>query len=209
MTEIIIVDDHKLVARGILSMLKPYDELKVVSMFYNGTDLMMALTKKRPDILILDINLPDINGVDICRMVNKKYPEMKVIVLTTYNDANYIKVMLKNGARSYLLKNTGQSELVLAINKVMEGELYLPEVIKGQLSSEDIDGNMEGNFPKLTRKEFDILDALTENYSVIDLSISLSLSTKMVELLIGNLFLKFDVTNVTQLLMKNEMINSH
>ena len=105
-TKISITDDHVLVLQGIKSMLCNTKEIKIIATYKNAQETLDGLSKQLPDVLLLDINLPDINGIDLSKKLLKIYPELKIIALTNFEDISYVKRMLKIGVSGYLLKNT-------------------------------------------------------------------------------------------------------
>jgi len=115
MIEIAILDDHNLVLEGIASMLIKEKEMKVVKKLNLGKKLLEYLEVTVPNVLLLDINLPDISGLELCKMISKKHPNLAIIGLSNYNETGFIKNMMKNGALGYLQKNTTKEELVDAI----------------------------------------------------------------------------------------------
>ena len=105
-----ITDDHEMVLKGIASMLSNTTELEVVGLYQNAQETLDQIEDDQPDILFLDINLPDINGIDLSEKLLKKYPELKIIALTNFEDISFVKRMLKKGVHGYLLKNTDKLE---------------------------------------------------------------------------------------------------
>src|SRR5690554_7324133 len=126
---ILVVEDHQVVAEGISSMLNQMEFIDSVWHVSNGVAALELLDQNNAiDIILLDINLPDCNGIDLCASIKKKYNEIGIIALSTFNQAGIIHKMLENGADSYLFKNTGIDELIIAINNVSKGKKFiLPE----------------------------------------------------------------------------------
>lgn len=129
MIEIAITDDHLIVIEGIKTMLKSNKEI-VISQFFTTVTATIQELENTIQVLLLDINLPDGNGILACKTLLEKFPHLKIIALTNFEDTAFVKQMLKNGSRGYLLKNTDKLELITAIKTVLNDELYLPAKIE-------------------------------------------------------------------------------
>jgi DNA-binding NarL/FixJ family response regulator len=121
---IVIADDHEIYRNGFKLLLKNQDELELVGEAENGVELIEAVTEFQPEVVITDIKMPQMDGIEACKVIKKKFPEMKVIALSMFNEDNLIIDMLEAGARGYLLKNTKKPELLLAAREVFEGRTY-------------------------------------------------------------------------------------
>ncbi len=191
-----ITDDHKMVLKGIESMLKETREIEVVGTYKNAKETLNNLEKDKPDVLLLDINLPDTNGIDLCKQLVKKYPELKIIALTNFDDISFTKRMLKNGAHGYLLKNTDKLEILEALKKVISGDLYIQKDIQKKLLNQTtkkiIDNGLQ---PNLTRREQDVLVAISEELTTQQISEKLFISVKTVETHRMNIMSKLGAKN--------------
>ena len=123
--KVFIVDDHDLFKEGIKLLLRNEKELEVVGDAANGAEFLQKVEEIKPDVVLMDINMPVMNGIDATRAAVSKYPNLKVLALTMFEEGAYISEMMKAGAHGYLLKNTGREELLGAIKKVIAGEKYL------------------------------------------------------------------------------------
>ncbi len=191
-----ITDDHKMVLKGIESMLKDTHEIEVVGTYENAEETIENLEKDMPDVLLLDINLPDINGIDLCKQLVKKYPDLKILALTNFDDISFTKRMLKNGAHGYLLKNTDKLEILEALKTVLSGELYIQKDIQKKLlnqTTKKITDN--GLQPNLTRREKDVLVAISEELTTQQISEKLFISVKTVETHRMNIMSKLGAKN--------------
>lgn len=129
--KVILIDDHHLIREGIRELLRETGNITVIAEANDGKELFTILKKHTPDIIILDISLPDISGIEIARIVSKEYPEIKILMLTMYNDESFVISSIEAGAKGYLPKNTSKKELIEAINNIYAGEKYLsPSVSK-------------------------------------------------------------------------------
>lgn len=195
-TKIAITDDHKMVLRGIESMLENTAEIEVVGTYDNANETIKNLDKDQPDILLLDINLPDINGIDLSKQLLKKYPDLKIIALTSHDDIAFVKRMLKNGVHGYLLKNTDKIELLEAFKTVLSGELYLQKDIHKKILNQTIKSTTANRLkPNLTRREQEVLIAISEELTTQEISEKLFISPKTVETHRMNIMSKLGAKN--------------
>jgi len=154
----------------------------VVGTYQNAEQTLGNIEKDNPDVLLLDINLPDINGIDLSKQLLKNNPELKIIALTNFEDITFVKRMLKNGVHGYLLKNTDKLELVEAMKTVLSGKLFLQEDIHARLLNQEAPKeNDNGLTPNLTRREHDVLVAISEELTSKQISEKLFISPKTVE----------------------------
>lgn len=196
MIEIAITDDHTIVIEGIRTMLKSNKEIVISQSFTNITNTFSGLDKS-VKVLLLDINLPDGNGITACKDLLEKFPNLRIIALTNFEDVSFIKQIIKNGAMGYLLKNTGKNELVTAIKTVLEGERYLPQNIQEMLLNESLGKTSASSFfiPKLTSREKEILDLIIKEYTTEEIAGKIFISVKTVESHRSNLIQKLGVKN--------------
>ncbi|SKA05484.1 DNA-binding response regulator, NarL/FixJ family, contains REC and HTH domains [Chitinophaga eiseniae] len=195
-----ITDDHLLVINGLKAMLAPYPHITIVYESNAATTLMEALPAAQPDVLLLDIQMPDIDGLELCKLVHKNHPDIKIIALTNFMESHYIKQMLRNGASGYLLKNTDQEALVAAIEQVYNGEQFLDAGIKQQLLHEMLTGQRSSGYEiPLTRREKEILQLIAEEHSNQQIAEKLFISLRTVETHRLNLTQKLAVKNTAGL----------
>jgi DNA-binding NarL/FixJ family response regulator len=201
MIKILIVDDHPLVTDGIRTMLKDESYLRIEAAAKTAKEALAILADTFVDIILLDINLPDTDGIRLCEMIREKNKQVKILGLTYVNEAGIINQLIKKGANGYLLKNMEREELIDAINKVMDGTIYLSkqanEKILQQLQAYEIPQN---KVPALTRREKEILLLLSEGLTSHEIATRLFLSNYTVDTHRKNMLQKFNVHN-TQSLM--------
>ena len=130
-----IVDDHPAIRHGIKSMLLPEESIVVVTEASDGTTALMEIEKHRPDVILLDIRIPGTDGIRICRAVRRQYPDIKIIILTSYDDEQYVEGALAAGAHGYLLKTCSEVHLIEAIHAVHRGERLLSKELVSQVLS--------------------------------------------------------------------------
>ena len=197
MIKVYIVEDHSVVVEGIYSLLQSEKGIEMVGNACNATDCLQYFTKQVADIILMDIGLPDMSGIDLCALIKKKYPGIMVIALSTFNQGSYINKMMQAGASGYLLKNTGKVELLEAIKTAAEGKTYLSfEVGKEMQLNKEIPNNV----PLLTKREKEILQLIAEGLTNIQIAEKLFISIDTVDTHRKNLHHKLNVKNTATLI---------
>ena len=201
MLSILVVDDHPLVTDGITIMLKDASHLQVVASCRTGGEAIQFLASNTPDIILLDINLPDMDGINLCALIRKKNRVSKILGLTSVNETSLISNMLKQGANGYLLKNMDRTELIHAIDEVFRGKIYLSKEANEKLL-EQFNGIQDAvaHVPAITRREKEVLLLLDEGLNGPQIAERLFLSPLTVETHRKNLLLKFNAGNTQQML---------
>jgi len=195
-----IVDDHAVVLDGLRSMLTAFDSLEVAYTTQNGHRLLEHFQTDVPDVLLMDIQMPEINGIDLCKQIKKQYPDVRIIAFSSFDDSNYVKQIFRNGARGYLLKNSDKHTIVKAIETVMQGEEFMDETIKKLLLQESITGQRRSIFEvPLTKREKEILRCIAEGLSNQEIADKLFISLRTVETHRLNINQKLDVKNTAGL----------
>ncbi len=196
-----IIDDHPLIAGGIQMMLKDVAHLNIYATATTGEAALQFLENNEPEIILLDISLPDIDGLQLCDKIRKKNKYSKIIGLTSSADAAIITQLLHRGANGYLLKNLERNELLEAIDSVMNGKVFLSkaanEKVLGQFAS--ISGTLS-DIPALTRREKEILQLLADGLNGPRIAEKLFLSPFTIETHRKNLIQKMNVNSTPQLL---------
>ncbi|MCB0444644.1 MAG: response regulator transcription factor [Gelidibacter sp.] len=201
MTTLAITDDHAMVVEGLKTMLNQVEDIQIIDAFYTVNDTLLGLKNKTPDVLLLDINLPDGNGIDLCKTLKETYKDLKIIALSNFEDIAFIKQIIKNGANGYLLKNTTKSELVEAIQTVKNDALFLPETLKRMLLNDALGKPNNSSYfvPNLTRREKEVLSLIVKEYTSEEIANELFITIKTVEAHRSNLIQKLSVKNVAGL----------
>lgn len=181
MINIFIVDDHQVVLDGIQSMLNAADGISVVGLAQNGPETLEFLKVNSVDVALIDINLPGMDGIELCKLIVKNHPEIKVLVLTTFNEVSFITNIMKSGASGYLLKNTTKEELITAIKTVFQGEQYLSKDVQEKLISASFGKKDTSFIPKLTRREKEVLKLIMEEFTTKEIAEKLFISDATVE----------------------------
>ncbi len=196
MTKIFIVDDHNVVIEGILSLLQNLPEITVCGYAQTAKDCINFIQKNEIDVILMDINLLDMNGLQLCKTIKHTNPEVKILALSTFNQISYINKMMANGASGYLLKNISKDELIQAIEAVMKGNIFycceINEIIKTAKKNAE-------NLPILTKRETDILKLITEGLTNPQIGEKLFISPDTVDSHRKNLHTKIKVNNTALL----------
>jgi two-component system nitrate/nitrite response regulator NarL len=201
-TRILIVDDHPLVRDGIETMLKDAPSISIVGGCKTATEALAFLANDEPDIILLDISLPDMDGLELCAKIRLTHKQAKIIGLTSTNEAGIITGLLQRGGNGYLLKNMERTELLTAIQTVLKGKVYLSAAANDKILEQFQQRNSSGNdLPILTRREKEILQLLTDGLNGPQIAEKLFLSPLTIETHRKNLFKKFNANSV-QLLLK-------
>ena len=199
MIRLAITDDHQMVLEGLKLLLDNQQGIHIASTFKTGQQLIDYLEADNAlDVVLLDINMPELNGIETCKIIKKKHPELKVIALTMVAENNLIKLMLKNGADGFLHKNAGRDEIVEAIIDVHKGKNYLSREISDLIIHQNNEGgNKFANspFPKLSKREEQILAMIIEEKTTQEISEALFISFGTVETHRRNIMIKLGAKN--------------
>ena len=193
-TKTFIVDDHYMVIEGIRSLLQNEKSIEWMGHAMNASSCLAFLNKQLPDVILMDINLPDISGIDLCREVKIKYPSVFIIGLSTFNQQSFIQKMMDNGASGYVLKNATQEELTNAIETVMKGKTYLSEEASHTLRKENAANIV------LTRREKEVLELIADGMTNAEIAQKLFISVTTVDTHRKNLLAKFETKNTAALI---------
>ena len=191
---VFIVDDHYMVIEGIRSLLQDEKTIEWTGHASNASSCLAFLQQNQPDVILMDINLPDKNGIDLCKEVKDKYPNLFIIGLSTFNQQSFIRKMVENGASGYVLKNATQSELVEAITEVYNGKTYLSFEASQTLHKQ------KDNSIVLTRREKEVLELIAAGMTNNEIATKLFVSTSTVDTHRKNLLAKFGVKNTASVI---------
>lgn len=161
----------------------------------NAASCMAFLYQQQPDVLLLDINMPDKSGIDLCKEIKEKYPEILIIGLSSFNQQSYIQKMMQNGASGYVLKNASREEIVSAIESVINGDTFLSSE-----ASVTMRENKDAQIPVITRREKEVLQLIAEGLINKEIAEKLFISTTTVDTHRNSLLSKFDVKNTANLI---------
>lgn len=197
MIRVFIVDDHPVVIEGIRSLLVKENDIEWVGQAMNAQSCLGFFVNNTADVILMDINLPDMNGVELCATMKEKYPEIFILGLSTFNQGLYIKKMMENGASGYILKNASREELLQAIHAVHEGGIFFSGEVGQALKDYQQSGDME--LPVLSRREKEVLSLITEGCTNPEIAKKLFVSQFTVDSHRKNLLAKLNVKNTASL----------
>ena len=201
MIRIIIADDHQMFIDGAKALLRNEREIKIVGEALNGVQLLSLLEKESTDIVLLDVNMPEMDGIEATAKIRAAFPDIKIIMLTMYNNHEFILSLMNAGASGYVLKNTGKKELLEAIKTVHEGKIYyskdVTETILQNFSKPPAEQKLEA--VQLTEREKEVLKLIALEYTTPEIAEKLFISTNTVETHRKNLMSKLKVKNIAGL----------
>ena len=177
MIKIILVDDHPLFREGIASRLNMHEGIDIIAEAENGKQLLEKLADAKPDIVMMDISMPEINGMDALEIVKEKFPEVRVIMLSMHDDKEYIVSVIRSGAEGYLLKDISGEEMIAAIQKVHEGGKYF----SGEVAQILVQENTADTGDILTTREQLVLRLISHGNSNKSIASQLDISVRTVE----------------------------
>ncbi len=183
MIKILIADDHQILIDGVKTTLANVKDIQIVAEANNGVQVLEKLKEVDVDVVLMDINMPEMDGLDCCKQVRKQFPKTRVIALSQYNEKRFVKRMIQNGASGYILKDTDRDELTEAIQKVNSDEVFFSK----KLSFDMLGGVMNNKsqntrlFPKLSNREHQVLKLICQEYNTQEIADALFLSHYTVE----------------------------
>ncbi len=191
--KVFIVDDHYMVIEGIRSLLQNERSIEWTGHATNAASCLAFLRQEQPDVILMDINLPDINGIDLCKEVKQKYPSVFIIGLSTFNQLSFIQKMMDSGASGYVLKNASQEELMEAIETAAKGKTYFSDEASKTLQKS------ESASVILTRREKEVLELIAEGLTNNVIAQKLFISPATVDTHRKNLLAKLEAKNTASL----------
>ncbi|NLH33553.1 MAG: response regulator transcription factor [Lentimicrobium sp.] len=214
--KVLLVDDHKIVRDGIISLLQGEENIQIVGQAENGLEAIDKIGKLSPDLVLLDINMPILNGIECSQQIGKKFPKVKILVLTMLSEHEHIKNMLASGVCGYILKNSGRKELITAINTLMNGENYFSDEVKNVIIKELIrkktnQGKISGEIIPLTPRELDVLRYIIDEHTNQEIAEKLFISIRTVDAHRRNLLEKTGSRNTAGLVkfaIKNNLLKN-
>jgi DNA-binding NarL/FixJ family response regulator len=203
MISVLIIDDHQMIIDGIGTQLEGEKDIRWLGGVRHPDDLLRWLEKQQPDVLLMDINLPQVNGLDLCRQVKEKYPAINIVGLSTSNQASIIRKMMENGASGYLLKDASRHEVLAALQTAAKGKEYISHSVSEVLKNKMPDTRL----PVLTRREKEVLELIAEGLTNAEIATKLFLTVTTVDSHRKNMLTKFSARN-TAALVKLAVMNN-
>ncbi|MED3689954.1 response regulator transcription factor [Peribacillus butanolivorans] len=199
MIQILLVDDHTVLRDGIRSILDLETDIRVVGEAVSGEEVLKKVEEYRPDCILMDINLPGKNGIEVTSLVKSQYPNCRVLVLTMFEDNEYLMEALRAGADGYLLKDSSSEQVVAAIRMVSQGDSVIhPRMTKKLITYHHQQMKSEPNENILTKREKEILFELAKGLSNKEIAEALFISDKTVKIHINKIFKKLNVKSRSQ-----------
>lgn len=197
--KIMIADDHSMIREGLKSLLELDGDIKVIAEAVDGKDCLDKLDIVKPDVLLLDINMPKMNGLEVLKNLKERRIKVKVLVLTVHNEIEYLMKAVDIGINGYVLKDSESAELKKAIFKIVEGETYIQPSLIPALNAKRIEKNEdEERIDDLTKRELEVLKLLAIGMYNKEIAEKLNISERTVKNHVSNIFKKLEVTDRTQ-----------
>ncbi|WP_070121602.1 response regulator [Bacillus marinisedimentorum] len=197
MISVVLVDDHAVLRDGLKNIFALEEDINVVGEAVKGEDALRTIRAAAPDVVIMDINLPGMNGLEVTRIVKKEFPEIRILVLTMYSDDEYLMAALREGSDGYLLKDSPSEQVVEAVRTVALGE----SIIHPSMTKKLIDYHnrkKEDKETRLTEREREVLICLVEGLSNKEIAEKLFISDKTVKIHVSKIYKKLDVKSRSQ-----------
>ena len=197
MIKVYIVDDHLVVIEGIKSVLQNDESIEIVGFATTAEKCLHFFEIHSANVILMDISLPDIDGIELCKLITQKQPQIKVLALSTFDQGSYIRKMMESGANGYLLKNSSKQEIIEAIKTVYSGGTYLCFEAGRAFK---LDNEEQNKLPSLTKREKEVLHKISEGFTNAQISEMLFISIDTVDSHRKNLHTKLNVKNTAMLI---------
>jgi len=211
MIKVMLVDDHRLIREGITQLLEFCKEFEIVCEASNGEECLSLLEKHKVDIILLDINMPVLNGIDTLREIRKRGYDVKVLMLTVHDEVEYLEKAIDIGLEGYILKDSGLEELKRAIHSILEGDIFIEPKLSLELNNHSIKKNVDKEkIDTLTKREMEVLKLVAKGEFNKDIALTLDISERTVKNHIFNIFKKLGVSDRTQaavFAIRNDLIS--
>lgn len=194
---IIVADDHAVVRQGTKAMLMEDPDIDVIADASNGSDAINMTLLKKPDILLLDISMPDMNGLEVIKKLKAKDPKQRIVVFSAHSDLQYVKAAIKSNVEGYLTKNIDMKQLIESLKKIMGGERVVSQEVSARLANQ-LWSNVKGH-ADLTPREYEIMLLVARGKSNQEVSEELCIAVRTVETHVANVLKKLKFSNRTQL----------
>jgi len=199
MISVLLVDSHELVRTGIEALLNATEDIAVVGVAKSGEEAVDAMATLSPDVVLMDVNMPGIGGIEASRKILQDNPEAKIITLSFNNDGPITPQLFKLGVLGFISKNSPVDEMINAIRKVMAGDCYLSADVANNLAIQSLPGYYESPFSKLSRRESEVVNLILQGKSIKEMSELLILSDKTVNTYRYRLYDKLNIKNDVEL----------
>lgn len=202
---VLLADDHAILRRGVRALLLQQDRYDVVGEASDGRETLELVEATRPDVVVLDVAMPNLNGIEAARQIAQRFPQTAIIILTMHSDESYVLRALKAGARGYLLKDTAETDLMQAIDAVAAGKAFFSPDVSKLLVEDYVNGlrqrGLEDSFDLLTAREREILQLLAEGKTNKEIAARFDLSVYTVDTHRANLMQKLSLRGMAELIL--------
>ena len=209
--KILIADDHSMVREGLKQLLELEDDIEVIAQAGNGQETIEKILEHKPDVILLDINMPVMNGLEVLTYLKENNIESNVLMLTIHNEVEYLYKAVEIGVNGYVLKDSEADVLIKAIRTIYEGETYIqPNMAAKLIKKMNGKSDQQDDAKKLTKRELEVLSLITEGLLNKEIAHKLCISEKTVKNHVSNIFKKIEVSDRTQaavFAIKNNMVN--
>ena len=201
MIRVVLADDHDIVREGMISLLKNSDECLVVAQASDGAEALEKALEHKPDVLVVDISMPKMNGLEVVRRVNQHLPDCRILVLTMHEEKEYVIHMVKSGAAGYLVKDSASKELLEAVKRLATGKSYFGQYATEILAEQyrNPDDSFDDPYQNLTDREREVFHLVVQGATTKDIARCLGISAKTAENHRGKVIEKLDVKNTVEL----------
>lgn len=199
MIRIILADDHELVRTGIAAILNATDGMTVVGVAESGEEALDLLATVGADVVLMDVNMPGIGGIEACRRILRRNPSVKIIAISVHNDGPIPQQLLKLGVMGFISKGSSFEEMVFAIKKVMGGKRYLCAEVANNMALQGLSGSLESPFERLSQRESEVVNLILQGKSIQEMADMLVISDKTVNTYRYRLYEKLNVKNDVEL----------
>jgi DNA-binding NarL/FixJ family response regulator len=200
MTRVLLADDHKILRQGLRTLLEQEKDIQIVGEADTGRSSVELAGELAPDVVIMDVAMPDLNGIDATRRIADVKPRTRVLALSMHSDGRYVRGMLQAGARGYILKDCAAEELTHAIRTVMAGQVYVSPGVTGTIVNDYVRQLTAADQPAtLTPREREVLQLLAEGGSTANIAAGLNLSVKTIETHRKRIMDKLDLRSIAEL----------
>ena len=199
---VLLADDHNIVRAGVRQLLESADDLNVIAEAGDGEEAQALIQQHKPDVAVLDIQMPKASGIEVTRWVRSHLPEVGVLILTAYDDDPYVMAVLQAGANGYVLKTGQADELIQAVRDVYEGKSALDQTITRKLMSNIFKGSEKKMVEPITDRELDVLQLAAKGYTNKAIGVQLNISDRTVQGHLAHIFAKLQANSRTEAVMR-------
>ena len=199
--DIVVVDDHAVVRAGMKALIQSDPHLNVIGEATGGVEALQLIDELIPDVVVLDLSMPDLDGIQVTRELHRKHPLVKILILTVHEDKAMLREAMQSGALGYILKHAAEKDLIEAIKKIHQGEIVVDQKILPALihQKSDLSSETPNRLDQLTPREIDVLRCIVNGYTNRQIGVELNISTRTVEGHRANIYEKLNLHSRAEL----------